>query len=388
MPRTCRRRRRPGEPPPRSEGSVRLPPPGALRQVVGGLGFAPKAVISWWSRQPGEGVEDGNRGGGIGFWTAVGGGVATCWASEHGTAPACTRSATGDSALLGLDGNSDIIGMRAEITALDDDGFTVEWRLVPSEPWLFHFLALGGSTLAARAGSLELPQSGGRVAVPLDGLRSDALFLCPGTDSRAATAGMTVGLGATDRRRQVSASYASADGAPAGTVAGVQRHDSLLVVGSEPDRPAVLGRVGRAERDGRRLGSLRRWGPLGSLPRPRGRQMPRRHGRGTGRAGHLPDRTGRLPRGGARPLHLGAPGVGGGQTHWALLDGRGRDADLPVRMYLLGRPQRRCTSNRDTRALVQRPRDRRCRHLDPGDACGCVRSVGRRRGIHARVERR
>lgn len=42
--------------------------------------------------------------------------------------------------------------MRADLASFDPDGVTLRWRIRPSEPWLLHFLALGGTTMRARVG--------------------------------------------------------------------------------------------------------------------------------------------------------------------------------------------------------------------------------------------
>src|SRR5438876_6487914 len=99
-------------------------------QAVGGLGFAPRAVIAWWTRQEQWGVASGNRGG-LAFWAAGGGTAAVAWASDDGASPTRTSRLADSAAFLGLEHASVQEPARAQIASFDQDGFTVSWDTRP-----------------------------------------------------------------------------------------------------------------------------------------------------------------------------------------------------------------------------------------------------------------
>ena len=97
---------------------------------VGGLGFAPRAVIAWWTRQEREGVAPGNRGG-LGFWAAGAGTAAVAWASDDGASPTRTSRVADSAAFLGLEHASVQEPARAQLASFDQDGFTLSWETRP-----------------------------------------------------------------------------------------------------------------------------------------------------------------------------------------------------------------------------------------------------------------
>ena len=220
-------------------------------QTVGGLGFAPRAVIAWWTRQEREGVGSGNRGG-LAFWAAGAGTAAVAWVSEDGATPTRTSRLADSAAFLGLEHASDQEPTRAQIASIDQDGFTLSWETPPEAAWIVHYLALGGHALTgARVGWLT-PN------VSLEAARRDVLLFTPAPpESQTPTPHLSIGIGAAFGRRQAAVGFFSRNGTDAGEVAGVQRDDAAIVVVDDTTGPASLGRTVRR---GRRDVALR-WSP-------------------------------------------------------------------------------------------------------------------------------
>jgi hypothetical protein len=214
-------------------------------QSIGGLGLAPRAVIAWWSRQDGDGVARGNRGG-LGFWAVGSGSVAVGWASDDGAAPTRTAHLADTAALLGLDAGADTHSMRADVASFDPDGFTLAWTTRPKTRWIVHFLALGGPALtAAHVGWITSPTSPQRQSVMLDAIRPDLVLFAPTAAEQISVpvGGLSIGIGAAAGTQQAAAGYVSRNGAEAGEVGGGQRSDAAILVVRDMTTFAALGRI-------------------------------------------------------------------------------------------------------------------------------------------------
>ena len=211
------------------------------RQAVG---FDARAAVLWWSRQQGEGIERGNRGG-FGFWTPEAG-VSIAWASDDDASPTRTANVAADAALIGLTDAGGEIAMRADIDSFGPGGPVVRWSTRPSERWIVHFLALGGEcVVGTRVGWVASPSAPARERLDLDGIRSDLLlFASAGAESRSVpVSGLSLGLGAVSAPGQAAAGYVSRHGAPSGAVGGAQRTDAAVLLVRDQHELALLGSV-------------------------------------------------------------------------------------------------------------------------------------------------
>jgi hypothetical protein len=213
---------------------------GTKGHTVRELGFEPKAVVLWWTRQSDEGVVKGNEGG-IGFWAPGSSGVATGWTSANGVSRSRAYSAHGHSVVICPTGTSTNRCPEGRIGSVHEDGFVFAWVVPPDTRIMCHFLALGGEAIHAQTGSLTLPEGGGRVDVPLRDIRPDVIFVCPAGATAGAAVGSLAGFGASDGRRQAATSYSVADGALPGRVATAQRTDAVLVLAAHERK--LLGRA-------------------------------------------------------------------------------------------------------------------------------------------------
>lgn len=213
--------------------------------AVGGgsaLDFEVRAAVLWWSRQDGEGVEPGNRGG-LGFW-APGAGVSIAWASDDDVTPTRTATRAADKALIGLESADGELAMEAEDLSFAAGGTVLRWSTSPTERWIVHFLALGGDGLAgARLGWVASPTAPGPARLDLTDVRPDlVLFGSTRADSRLApVSGLSIGVGAASGCGQAAAGYASRHGAPSGDVGGAQRSDAAALLVRDRHELALLG---------------------------------------------------------------------------------------------------------------------------------------------------
>ena len=217
-------------------------------QPVTGLGFAPEAVIAWWSQQEYEGSANGNRGG-VGFWASGQPSAAACWGSEHDSSETHTHSASGSAALLGLSTDHESFCMRAEVASFDPDGFTIRWTIRPTERWIVHFLALGGTTIrAARVGWVEGTDHVWSERLPQLQARPDVVFACRAAGGSKPAPGLLAGLSVGNRQRQAHSAYTSPNAARPGGVVGKQTVAETRAAIGGPD-VALVGQV--ATRDPR-----------------------------------------------------------------------------------------------------------------------------------------
>jgi hypothetical protein len=195
---------------------------GAERQHVGGIGFRPVVVVSWWACQPTSGSTRGNRGG-IGFW-ADGESAAVAWASRDGAASTGTSQLADQAALLGLERDGTAPALRAVVESSDDDGWTLRYPTPPAETWTVHFLALGGAA-SGEVGwttSTRTPSPARRSVS-----RSSLLFLVPAPiESGVVVRDLAIGFGAEGTQGQAVAGYLCLDRDVPGRPQGAQRSDA------------------------------------------------------------------------------------------------------------------------------------------------------------------
>jgi len=129
-----------------------------VSQPISGLGFQPKAVIFFWTRQDAEGLLANIRSG-YGFASSPSNESAIAFASNNGVA--VFAAVTGrwqslTSSILILNDGAPSLVAEAEITSFDADGFTLDWITNEPRADIIHYVALGGSDLTnAIAGSFQ-----------------------------------------------------------------------------------------------------------------------------------------------------------------------------------------------------------------------------------------
>jgi len=118
-------------------------------QTVSGVGFQPKAVIFWWTRQTSYGELAAIR---IGYGTATyyGGayqnlGVAFASDDAGGTSDAGRRISETYSIIILNDG-APLLGSQASVTEFNSDGFVLNWPTSEASADIIHFIAWAEAT--------------------------------------------------------------------------------------------------------------------------------------------------------------------------------------------------------------------------------------------------
>jgi len=134
-------------------------------QTVSGVGFQPKTVIFWWTRQTSYG-ELAAVHIGYGFASYYDGAYQNCgvaFASDDAAASSNAgrrRSAT--YCIIILSSGTPVMSAQASVTAFGSDGFTLNWQTNENRADIIHYIALGGTTLTnVKAGSFTLQASTG-----------------------------------------------------------------------------------------------------------------------------------------------------------------------------------------------------------------------------------
>ncbi|MFH1140099.1 MAG: hypothetical protein V1724_00160 [Chloroflexota bacterium] len=155
-------------------------------QSITGVGFQPKAVIFFWTRQTAEGFA---------AMQSTGFGFATGASNERGVAIAEDDAAATSNAgswksatnmILMLSNGTPTLAAKAELTSFDADGFTINWTTNEARADIIHHIALGGGLTNALASTFNLTTNSGNQAVTGVGFQPDfLLFLFGGTAAGA-----------------------------------------------------------------------------------------------------------------------------------------------------------------------------------------------------------
>jgi len=206
-------------------------------QTVSGVGFQPKAIIFWWTRQTSYG-ELAAVHIGYGMATYYGGayqnrGVA--FASDDAAATSNTGKRRSETyCIIILSNGAPTLAAQASVTAFNSDGFVLNWQTNEARADIIDFVAFGGTDLTnARAGTFSLTTSTGTQAVTGVGFQPDfVMFLWSfnqTADSNSAHAEIGVGFaGSSTKRGSMVAN--SEDGRGTMDTWQQQRNDSCILL--------------------------------------------------------------------------------------------------------------------------------------------------------------
>jgi len=178
-------------------------------QTISGVGFTPKAVILWWTRQTSYG-ELAAIHVGYGAATNYGGtyqnrGVAFASDDAAGSANTGRRRSETYSIII-LSSGAPVLAAQASVTAFNSDGFTLNWQTNEARADIIHFIALGGIDLSnTKAGSFSLTTTTGNQGITGVGFQPDfIMFLWTFTeaaDTNTAQAEVGVGFAVSSAKR-------------------------------------------------------------------------------------------------------------------------------------------------------------------------------------------
>ena len=173
-----------------------------VSQVVAhGLGETPKALILWTNGKTDELIDSG-------FFFAFG---VTDSPTAHRSAAAGSRDGADPSEAsrriatkaLTIVQRAGVLLAEADLTAWDATNFTLNWTTNDIDPYVIHFIAIGGSDISAKVLGWTMPTSTGNKAVTGVGFKPDVVIhVHAGADftttPSATTTDANIGLGVMD----------------------------------------------------------------------------------------------------------------------------------------------------------------------------------------------
>lgn len=155
-----------------------------VSQSITGIGFKPKAVIFFWTRQTAVNFS-ANVDAGIGFATGSANerAVAITTMDNSAKSDAGRRRSESNAIIFLANGGSvssdTSLVAQAELTSLDADGFTLNWTTnTDANAYRIHYIALGGDITNALASTFTLNKTGGDQGVTGVGFQPDfVMFL-------------------------------------------------------------------------------------------------------------------------------------------------------------------------------------------------------------------
>jgi len=220
------------------------------------LAFQPRALILWWCRGAVAGCA-----GGIGFATDGGGEASTAWAADDALAPGVLSRWGAEAPLLfHKDPRAPEASSRGHIR-FAERGFSVEYDREPADPWLVHYLALGGSDVHAAVRNLVLDGTGTYSVSGLGFTPGCVLAtIGAGLTVREPQSDLAVGFGAAaGRSRQAAGGFVARADAGQTIARGAQCTDALAVlpVAAPSAGIAAHSRLVSFDRDGFTLETTR-----------------------------------------------------------------------------------------------------------------------------------
>src|SRR3990167_1863853 len=148
-------------------------------QSIAGVGFQPKALIFYWTRQAKPGF-NATSSIGIGFVSGTSNERAISWTEEDNAATSVTGLRVSESrAIILLSQSTPVLGSQAELASMDSDGFTLNWTDNDSQATLLNYVAIGGSGVDAWAGSFTASTTGAAQAPSTLNFNPDTVFFIP-----------------------------------------------------------------------------------------------------------------------------------------------------------------------------------------------------------------
>jgi hypothetical protein len=221
------------------------------------LDFRPRALVLWWCQERSAGCA-----GGIGFATDGGGDASAAWVADDSLAPGVLSRCGAEAPLLFHAYPRTPAASFLGHVHFADWGFSVECGRDPEQPWLVHYLALGGPEVrGAAVRSFVLGAAGARRITGL-GFTPGVVLAALGAGSTAGEprSGLAVGFGAAARQSgQVAGGFVSQVEA-GGTIArGAQCTDAIAVLPAAvaSGEVAALSRIASFDADGFTLETTR-----------------------------------------------------------------------------------------------------------------------------------
>jgi len=170
-------------------------------QTVSGLGFQPKAIIFYWSRNTANATAAAPRSQGVGFTDCTNQRAVAIAEDDNASTSNAGRYRTESNVIVILSNGTPTVGSRATFTSCNADGFTINWAVSEASAHIINYIAIGGSDVTnVKAGTFTLAASTGIQNITGVGFKPDfAMFLQGFTEAvDTASAGLEMGMGFAD----------------------------------------------------------------------------------------------------------------------------------------------------------------------------------------------
>jgi len=206
-------------------------------QTVSGLGFQPKAIIFYWSRNTANATAAAPRSQGVGFTDCVNQRAVAIAEDDNAASSNAGRYRTESNVIVILSDGTPTVGSRATFTSCDADGFTINWAVSEARADIINYIAIGGpDVINVKAGTFTLAASTGIQNITGVGFQPDfAMFLQGFTEAvDTASAGLEMGMGFADySNNQGSILNCVKDAEPTNkTKYSLQRTDNVILLSS------------------------------------------------------------------------------------------------------------------------------------------------------------
>jgi hypothetical protein len=170
-------------------------------QTITGLGFQPKAIIFYWSRNTSNATAQVPRSQGVGFTDCTNQRAVAIAEDDNAGTSNAGRYRTESNVIVILSNGNPTVGSRATFTSCNSDGFTINWAVSEARADIINYIAIGGPDVTnVRAGTFTLAATTGIQNITGVGFRPDfVMFLWGFTENvDTASAGLEMGIGFAD----------------------------------------------------------------------------------------------------------------------------------------------------------------------------------------------
>jgi hypothetical protein len=170
-------------------------------QTITGLGFQPKAIIFYWSRNTANATAAVPRSQGIGFTDCTNQRAVAIAEDDNADTSNAGRYRTESNVIVILSNGNPTVGSIATFTSCDADGFTINWAVSEASAHIINYIAIGGPDVTnVKAGTFTLAAATGIQNITGVGFQPDfAMFLWGFTETLDSLAtGLEMGMGFAD----------------------------------------------------------------------------------------------------------------------------------------------------------------------------------------------
>jgi hypothetical protein len=206
-------------------------------QTITGLGFQPKAIIFYWSRNTANATAAVPRSQGVGFTDCTNQRAVAIAEDDNVVTSNAGRYRTESNVIVILSNGNPTVGSRATFTSCNADGFTINWAVSEARADIINYIAIGGPDVTnVKAGTFTLAATTGIQNITGVGFQPDfVMFLWGFTENvDTASAGLEMGMGFADySNNQGSILNCVVDGqADNATKLSQQRTDNVILLRS------------------------------------------------------------------------------------------------------------------------------------------------------------